>query len=111
MHLFIFSPEEQSIDAMQTLNIEIKKISDSNPDLETFQFESSIVIIDINSLKDMAFTLASKISILKSKPRLILGVTSADIDSRGSKFDFFFQDFNEIVERFDEVKNRYEQVQ
>jgi hypothetical protein len=73
-------------------------------------FEKCVLVIDIDEYKEHGFTLASKLSTMPDRKALIIGITTLDVDFTDSKFDFFFESFESVMNHFDEIVAKYEKI-
>lgn len=112
MKIFIYSHNSNLnhyLDEITGHSFEVVDIT-SEEELFEHEFEKCILVIDIDSVKDHGFSLASKLASKPEKKYLIVGVTTLEVNSRDSKFDFFFNSFKELKECFETVVEKYEKI-
>ncbi|MFK7825398.1 MAG: hypothetical protein AB8G05_14690 [Oligoflexales bacterium] len=78
--------------------------------IDAIDLANSIIIIDIDSLRDQGFTIASKLANKALGKIIVLAVTTLEVDSRASKFDLFFSSFTEVFDKLKEIKKRYDKT-
>ena len=83
---------------------------ESEGELAQYENEKSILIIDIDTLLDHGFSVATKMANNPENRFLLIGVTTLEVDSRDSKFTFIFSSLSEVKERLEEVKLSYEKI-
>lgn len=83
---------------------------DSEEELFRHELEKGVLVIDIDSVGDHGFTLATKLAHRLERQALIVGVTTLQLDSSDSKFDFFFNSFRELKENFEEVMELFQTI-
>lgn len=112
VNIFVYSYNLELNHCLSDLVSEQSKIEKIANEEELFQheFERCVLVIDVDSVRDHGFSLASKLATKADKLSIIVGVTTLDVDSRASKFDFFFSSFEELNSRFDEVVKMYEEI-
>lgn len=109
MKLFVFSKKAELSQTFHHLNLEFSEV-DLDHDFSDLEDGKCLIIIDIDVLKEEGFKLASKLSSSADFKAVIIGVTKLDVDSRGSKFDFFLNSYEEVKEKFQEIVQRYEEI-
>ena len=109
MKIYIFSHDsilKQDLEKMTNHTFEIIDI-ESEEDMILCDIERCILIVDIDSVKDTGFSIASKMANRPDKTSLIIGVTTLDVDSTDSKFDFFFHSIEEFKMSFEEIIDHF----
>lgn len=87
----------------------VKRIS-REEDLFKCDSAKCLIVIDIDSLMDRGFTLASKLSQSFEGKCILVAVTTHDIDSRDSKFHFFLKSIEDFHQRYTEIMQKYDEV-
>ncbi len=113
MKIFVFSQGQKIEQQLSQLKLDNCRFIHVTSEDELFEHEAekSILIVDIDSVKDYGFILASKIAGRSDKRCLLVGITTMDVDPRDTKFDFFLGSFNEIKNRFKEIVCRYDEME
>lgn len=112
MKTFVFSKTlkiEAILERIPSSHLELVHIEDEEKLLEHGS-EKCLLIIDIDTVKDHGFVLASKMATDPNKRAVIIGVTTLDVNSVGAKFDFFFNRYEDISTHFEEIRCRYEEI-
>ena len=81
-----------------------------NSNFDPADLANSITIIDIDSLRDQGFTIASKIAGKVPGKIIVVAVASLEVDSRDSKFDLFCSSFTEVFDKLQEIENKYDET-
>ena len=97
------------IENLSNKNYETLKIS-GNTHFESQDLANSIVIIDIDSMRDQGFTIASKIAGKTPGKKVVVAVSTLEVDSRDSKFDLFFNSFTEVFTKLKEIIRKYDEI-
>lgn len=88
-------------------HFEIIRVKNAS-DLYQYDDEKCVIMIDIDTLKDHGFVLASRLSINTKRKALIVGITTLDVDTQDSQFNIFFKSFKEVIEKFDLIIKEYD---
>ena len=112
MKIFYFTLKENVNDLLVNISKSSFSMTKINSEDELFEhdFEKCILIIDIDTLKDHGFTLATKLSMMPNRKAVIIGVTTLDVDSSESKFDFFFDSLESVKKNINKIVTAYEKI-
>jgi len=112
MKIILLTKKNNSGDELKSILGNEAEIIQVENEVELIKYErdKAVLIIDIDTLLDHGFSVATKIANNPGNCFLLIGMTTLNVDSRDSKFKFIFSSLSEVKERLEEVKLSYEKI-